>query len=170
MAPLNRMTVVAAAAALLVGFGGGWLVAKAPVPMQAASGPTAQPAGVTWPFFGKPRAAGAPRAAPPKPDGFAVWTTRVDTSGAEPLACVRMTRPLDPAASYGDFVQIAPELDRAPAVTARGDELCVGGGGFYGHRVTLLKGLKARTGETLAQNADVDFTFGEQPPYVGFSG
>jgi len=25
-------------------------------------------------------------------------------------------------------------------------------------------------GDTLAQNADVDFTFGDKPPYVGFAG
>ncbi|OYX36446.1 MAG: alpha-2-macroglobulin [Caulobacterales bacterium 32-69-10] len=169
MGPFNRASAVAAAAALLVGFGGGWLVAKAPAPTPAAGGKPAQ-TGFAWPFFGKIRDANAPRATPAKPAGFAVWTTRVDTTGPEPLACVRMTRPLDGSISYSDFVQITPELDRPPAVNARGDELCVGGGGFYGHRVTLLKGLKARTGETLAANADVDFTFGEQPPYVGFSG
>ena len=61
-------------------------------------------------------------------------------------------------------------MDHAPAVTAKGDELCVAGGGFYGHRITLLKGLPAKTGETLAANADVDFTFGDKPPYVGFQG
>ena len=166
---LDRTALVAAAAALAVGFGGGFLVAKAPAPQRAATG--AAPANsFAWPFFGKPRSADAPRAQPKKPDGFAVWTTRVDTSRAEPLACVRLTRPLDPRGSYGDFVQMTPEPDHPPAVTVQGDELCIAGGGFHGRRVTLLKGLRAADGETLAANADVDFTFGDQPPYVGFAG
>jgi uncharacterized protein YfaS (alpha-2-macroglobulin family) len=165
----NRTALISAAAALAVGFGGGFLVAKAPTgPTQATPGAAAP--GFAWPWFGKLRPANAPRGAPAKPEGFAVWTTRVDTTGAEPLACVRMTRPLDPAASYGDFVQITPSLDKPPAVSAKGDELCIGGGGFFGHRIILLKGLKAQTGETLAADAPVDFTFGEQQPYVGFAG
>ena len=127
---LDRTALVAAAAALAVGFGGGFLVAKAPAPQRAATG--AAPANsFAWPFFGKPRSADAPRAQPKKPDGFAVWTTRVDTSRAEPLACVRLTRPLDPRGSYGDFVQMTPEPDHPPAVTVQGDELCIAGGGFH---------------------------------------
>ncbi|HEY5006507.1 MAG TPA: MG2 domain-containing protein, partial [Caulobacteraceae bacterium] len=126
--------------------------------------------GVAWPFFGKPRAAGAARAAPPKPDGFAVWQQHIDTSQADPVACVQLTRPLDASKSYADYVLVSPDLGHAPAVSVRDDQLCVGGLGMIDHRVTLLKGLPDKAGDTLASNADVDFVFGEKPPYVGFAG
>ena len=169
--PSVPRSAVIAGVALLLGFGGGFLIAKAPDLRRASVGTDPAGSAFSWPLFGKIRPAGAPRGAPARPGGFAVWTTRVDTAGTEPLACVRMSRPLDPRSDYSDFVEITPALDTPPAVTVQGqDELCVRGGGFYGHRVTLLKGLKARTGETLAENADVDFTFGDQPPYVGFAG
>jgi hypothetical protein len=126
--------------------------------------------GSPWPFFGKPRSATAPRAAPPKPAGFAVWRSRIDTSRPDPLACVQMTRPLNPAKSYSDYVLVAPDVGHAPAVIVRNDELCVGGLGLTDHKVTLLKGLPAQSGETLAANADVDFTVSQKPPYVGFAG
>ena len=35
--------------------------------------------------------------------------------------------------------------------------------GFADRRLTLLKGLPAKGGETLAANADVDFVFGTNP-------
>jgi uncharacterized protein YfaS (alpha-2-macroglobulin family) len=169
--PTAPRSAVIAGVALLLGFGAGFLIAKAPDLRRASVGADAASGAFSWPLFGKLRPAGAARATAARPEGFAVWTTRIDTAGTEPLACVRLTRPLDPQADYSDFIEITPALDTPPAVTVQGeDELCVRGGGFYGHRITLLRGLKARTGETLAANADVDFTFGDQPPYVGFAG
>ena len=169
----QKILAAAVAAALLLGLGGGFLIGKNShgTPHAATAANVArQETGFLWPFFGHPRSATAPRAGQKKPDGFAVWTTRMDTSHAQPVACIRMTRPLDPSKSYADFVLISPELGGAPAVAARGDELCVGGMGLADHRVTLLKGLPAQSGETLAANQDVDFTFGDKPPYVGFAG
>jgi uncharacterized protein YfaS (alpha-2-macroglobulin family) len=81
-----------------------------------------------------------------------------------------MTRPLDPSRSYGDFVQVQPDLGHGPAASVRGDELCIAGAGFDSHRFNLVKGLRARSGETLAENADVDFTFGDKPPSIAFAG
>jgi len=52
----------------------------------------------------------------------------------------------------------------------RGDSLCLGGIGFADRHITLLKGLPDKAGDTLAGNADVDFAFGDKPPYVGFAG
>jgi uncharacterized protein YfaS (alpha-2-macroglobulin family) len=171
---IQKMAAIAAAAALIVGFGGGFLLAKGMDHRLGGHGPNGAVAqadqGISWPFFGRPRSASAPRAGVPKPKGFAVWKTRVDSSSLQPLACVQMTRALDPQASYSDFVMVSPETSGSPAVRVRNDEICVGGLGFTDHRVTLLKGLKAKSGETLAANADVDFTFGERPPYVGFAG
>jgi uncharacterized protein YfaS (alpha-2-macroglobulin family) len=163
---LSRAVVAVAAVGVVIAFSAGVVIGKLTSNRQAG---VAQQS-FAWSLFGKPRAAGAARPAAPKPDGFAVWTTRVDTSQAEPLACVRMTRPLDPSRSYGDFVQVQPDLGHAPAVSVRGDELCIAGTGFDSHRFTLLKGLRARSGETLAENADVDFTFGDKPPSIAFAG
>ncbi len=165
----DRGALVVAAATLVLGFGGGFLTAKVlphnAKPIQAAD------SGFNWPFFGKPRAASARRAGEQRPADFAVWTTRVETAGAEPLACIRMSRPLNPERSYSDFVQVMPDPGHPAAVTVKApDELCVAGGGFFGHRITLLKGLPGRNGDVLAANADVDFEFGEKPPYVGFQG
>ena len=171
---LRSPVVAVGAAALIVGFGGGVLATKAGEmgwfgggkSGVVASAPKAQP----WSLFGKPRGANAPRRGIPKPDGFAVWQSRIDSSGAEPMACVRMSKALDPSKAYADFVLLSPDLGRQPAVRVKGDELCVGGMGFTDHRVTLLKGFPAKGGETLGANADVDFTFGDKPPYVGFAG
>ncbi|HEX7759717.1 MAG TPA: alpha-2-macroglobulin [Caulobacteraceae bacterium] len=168
---MNRSLVAAAIAALVVGFGGGFLVAKGvDGAFRGHPGVAASPGASLWSLFGKPRSADAPRRGIPKPEGFAVWKTRMDTSGAQPLACVEMSKPLDPSKSYSDFVLVSPDLGHAPAVTAKDDELCIGGVGFADRRITLLKGLPGAGGQTLADNADVDFTFGEKPPYVGFAG
>lgn len=166
MAGFDRTTIAAAVAGVAVAFGAGVITGKV-LPSHPKTGGEQ---GFEWPFFGKPRDPHAARPATPKPDGFAVWTTRVDTSRPDPLACVRMTRPLDPSKSYSDFVQVQPDLGHAPAVSVHDDELCIAGTGFDSHRFTLLKGLPARTGETLADNADVDFTFGDKPPSIAFAG
>jgi uncharacterized protein YfaS (alpha-2-macroglobulin family) len=161
--------LAAVIAAVIVAFGGGFLLAKGVDGRLFQHAPAGQ-ALAYWPFFGHPRAADAPRQGEVKPDGFAIWKTRLDTSGPDPLACVQMTRELDPSKSYGDFVLVSPDLGHAPAVTAKGDTLCVGGVGFTDRQVTLLKGLPSKDGETLAANADTSFTNGDKPPYVGFAG
>jgi len=167
---MNRNLLVAAIAALVVGFGGGFLLAKGVDGTLGFHAPAKTPGASLWSMFGHPRDANAPRRGIPKPEGFAYWKQRIDTSGAQPLACIEMSKPLDPAKSYGDFVLVSPDLGHAPAVTARGDELCIGGLGFSDRKITLLNGLPGANGETLANNVDVDFTFGEKPPYVGFAG
>ncbi|MCC7266108.1 MAG: alpha-2-macroglobulin family protein [Caulobacteraceae bacterium] len=171
---MNRNMVLAAIGTLIVGFGGGFVTAKGVDGLfgggKGASASTDSVKGFSWSLFGKPRSAGAPRRGVPKPEGFAVWRTRIDTAGAAPRACVEMSKPLDPQKSYADFVLVSPDLGAPPAVTVKDAELCVAGIGFHDRRVTLLKGLPGRGGETLAANADVDFTFGEKPPFVGFAG
>jgi uncharacterized protein YfaS (alpha-2-macroglobulin family) len=174
---MDRKLVVAAVAAVaLAAFGAGagtmrWLDSHHPAGPAGSVAETAR--GLAWPFFGHPRAAGAPRAGAPKPAGFAFWRSRIDTSKPDPVACAELTRPLDPTKAYADYVLVSPDLGHPPAVSVNPDnpeELCVGGLGLADHRVTLLKGLPARGGETLEANADVDFVFTEKPPYVGFAG
>ena len=167
----SKMPGLMAAGLVIAAFGGGVLSAKgvdwlAKPAAESAAAPGAQ----GWSLFGKPRDAKAARRGIPKPEGFAVWRHRIDTSANQPAACIELTRALDPAKSYADYVLISPDLGGTPAVTVKGSELCIGGTGFADRRVTLLKGLPAKTGETLAANADVDFTFGERPPFVGFAG
>ena len=170
--PGGRQTILAAVGLLVAGFGGGFLTARLIAPHPAATAPQVAPASSAfdWPLFGKPRAADAPRAAVQKPEGFAVWTTRLDTQSGSPRACIRMSRPLDPAKSYGDFVTVSPELGHPAAVTVAGDELCVAGVGYDGRTITLLRGLPAQGGETLQANEDVAFQAGSKPVYVGFAG
>ena len=166
----QKILAAAVAAALVFGLGFGYLLGHGGRhPGQQAS-VAHQETGFSWPFFGHPRSASAPRPGDKKPDGFAVWKWRIDTSHAQPVDCIRLTRPLDPAKDYADFVLVSPEIQGAPAVAARGDELCVGGLGLAARRITLLKGLPAAGGEVLAANQDVDFTSGDKPPYVGFAG
>lgn len=166
----TRAPGLIAAGVILAAFGGGFLTAKGIEGLGKPQVAAVEPGAQGWSLFGKPRGANAPRRGIPKPEGFAVWRSRIDTSKAEPMACVELTRPLDPARSYADFVLVSPDLGHSPAVSAKGSELCVAGVGFADRRLTLLKGLPAKGGETLAANADVDFVFGEKPPYVGFAG
>lgn len=169
----RRLPAVWAVGLVAAAFGGGALTATAldgVLPDRGSDAVTGEPAGQGWSLFGKPRAKDARRAVPPRPEGFAVWRSRIDSSGPDPKACIEMSRTLDPARAYGDFVMVSPELPAKPAVQVKGSELCVAGIGFTDRTVTLLKGLPARGGETLAQNADVPFSFGEKPPFVGFAG
>jgi hypothetical protein len=166
----NRPLVLAAVGVLAVGFGGGFVAAKVSEHLHL---PGFFKEGGFVNHFGKPRDAHAKRAGLPKPKGFAVWRERVDTTGAAPKACVEFSRPLDPSKDYADFVLVSPDPGRPPAATVNPRnkaELCLTGLGFYDRRVTFLKGLPGRGSDKLAANADVDFTFGEKPPYVGFAG
>jgi len=180
---LSPTVAVVAAAMLALAFGGGYVAATTGIFTGGKSGPEGSvatvekngrsPGALAWNLFGKPRGANAPRRGIPKPDGFAVWRTRLDTSASEPKACVEMSRELDAAKSYSDYVLVSPDLGGTPAVSVnpkKTTELCIAGMGFDDRRVTLLKGLPGKGNDKLASNADVDFTFGEKPPYVGFAG
>jgi uncharacterized protein YfaS (alpha-2-macroglobulin family) len=169
----RRFPAVWAAGLVLAAFGGGVLTAGAldgVLPGGAPAAVSGEPAAEGWSLFGRPRAKDARRPGPARPEGFAVWRSRIDSSGPDPKACIEMSRTLDPAKAYGDFVLVSPELSTKPAVQVKGSELCVAGIGFTDRTITLLKGLPSRGGETLAQNAEVPFAFGEKPPYVGFAG
>ncbi|MBL8555872.1 MAG: alpha-2-macroglobulin family protein [Phenylobacterium sp.] len=169
----KRQTSLAVAGLVALAAFGGGVAATVAVngfgrPTVAAAGDPS--AGPSWGLFGKPRGADARRRGVPKPAGFAVWTSRFDVAGNEPRACIRMSQALDAARSYGDYVTVSPALANRPAVTVKGDELCVGGIGFVDRTVTLLKGLPGVGGAKLARNYEVAFASSEKPPYVGFAG
>jgi len=96
----GRWTAAVAAGVVLAAFAAGVGVGR-----LSGSGERTSPSAVAasggdiWSLFGKLRPANAPRAGVKKPDGFVVWTSRLDTRGASPAACVRMTEPLDPRKS-----------------------------------------------------------------------
>jgi uncharacterized protein YfaS (alpha-2-macroglobulin family) len=81
-----------------------------------------------------------------------------------------MSRPLDASRGYGDFVSVSPNLGHPAAVTVNGDELCVADVGYIARTITLMRGLPAASGETLADNVSVAFVPGSKPVYVGFAG
>jgi uncharacterized protein YfaS (alpha-2-macroglobulin family) len=170
----NRTLIAGAAAVLISGFCVGFLTAKATNGAHGGGAVAAADAGLldgpATGLFGKPRDKNARRASDVKPAGFGVWKTKLDTSGDTPKACIQFSKDLDPSKPYGDYVVVSPALSSAPAVAAKGDQLCVSGFGFTDRRITLLKGLPGKGSDKLAANKDVDFTFGEKPPYVGFAG
>ncbi|ESQ85706.1 alpha-2-macroglobulin [Asticcacaulis sp. AC466] len=168
----NRTLIAGAAAVLIAGFGIGFLTdhalsSNAREKTAAAAGEIGKPA---TGLFGKVRDKNAPRAGDRKPDGFDVWKQTLDTSGASPKACVQFSKPLDASKPYGDYVVVSPALPSAPAIAVKNDTLCVSGFGFNDRRITLLKGLPGKGSEQLKENRDLDFSFGEKPPYVGFAG
>src|SRR5689334_20129872 len=105
---MNRNMIAVVVAAVLAAFGGGFLVAKGVDGAFGGHGATHGSGASPWSMFGHPRGANAPRAGVPRPEGFAIWQTRLDTSGAAPSACIQMSRELDPSKSYADFVMVAP--------------------------------------------------------------
>lgn len=166
-----RISAPAAAGVAAGAFVAGLIVAAAlTVGPHAKTNQAWASAGGPWSLFGKPRAAGAARPVPAKPEGFAVWRTRIDATGSEPLACIEFSRTLNPEASYNNFLEVAPNNNVKVSARVKGSELCVGGLGFLDHKIIVLKGLSALNGEKLAANAEVAFEFGAKPPYVGFAG
>ena len=87
----GRRLALAIGAVVLVAFGAGFGLARLTSSPASSSAAAANPGDVAWSLFGKPRPADAPRAAPKKPDGFTVWTSRLDSRGTAPSACIRMT-------------------------------------------------------------------------------
>ncbi|MGA9659076.1 MAG: alpha-2-macroglobulin [Asticcacaulis sp.] len=166
----NRTLIAGAAAVLIAGFGIGFLTSHAMNNRPETSAGAALTTEPATGLFGKVRAKNAPRAGDARPAGFAVWHQNLDTSDASPKACIEFSRPLDPAKPYSDYVVVSPALPSAPAISVKDATLCVGGLGFTDRRITLLKGLPGKGQDALKANTDLDFAFGEKPPYVGFAG
>ncbi|MEM1086328.1 MAG: alpha-2-macroglobulin [Pseudomonadota bacterium] len=92
-----------------------------------------------------------------------------DTSGDLPKACLVFSAPLDPAADYSVFVDLSGDTE--PAYEINGEQLCLNGLSFSSsYTATLREGLPADDGRELGREEDVQVSFEDRPPYVGFRG
>jgi alpha-2-macroglobulin len=107
-----------------------------------------------------------PAAAP-----FRFHQVSIDTSGDAPQACFHFTEALDPRAEahYGDYLAVDPAL--TPAIRARGNDLCLAGLAYgTDYKVTLRKGLPARSGARTEQDETIEVSLGDRPSAVALSG
>ncbi|MEM1390086.1 MAG: alpha-2-macroglobulin, partial [Pseudomonadota bacterium] len=94
---------------------------------------------------------------------------RPDTSGDLPKACLVFSAPLDADADYSIFVELTGDLE--PAYEINGEQLCLNGLSFSAsYTATLLEGLPDEDGRELSREEDVQISFEDRPPYVGFRG
>ena len=154
---LNRLGAVAVLLAVVLG-------------ACSQSGPDASPGepnrqGVEL----RDRSAGARRPEPEYPDRFDYLRYRIDVAGSQPSACFVFSQALDPQTDYSPFIELDPATNVALRVD--GSSLCLGGLSFgQTPDVTLLAGLPAADGDTLASSETTRIEFGDRPAYVGFSG
>ncbi len=134
---------------------------RAPPKPGAADGATASLA-----------AAAAPPAAeePVSPD-FSFRHLVMNTAGDAPEACLRFSQRLLAAAEahYADYLSITPSIH--PAVTVRGEQLCLAGLG-YGteYAVKMLRGLPGSGGMRLAADETVQVSLGDREKLVDIAG
>jgi hypothetical protein len=92
-----------------------------------------------------------------------------DTTGDLPKACLVFSAPLDPETDYSVFVDMSEGVE--PAYEINGEQLCLNGLSFAAsYTATLLEGLPAEDGRELLREEDVQLSFEDRPPYVGFRG
>ncbi|MGE3867861.1 MAG: alpha-2-macroglobulin, partial [Hyphomonadaceae bacterium] len=116
------------------------------------------------------RDANAPRAGVERPDGMALMNVRIDTSTAQPRACLEFSQPLATSGvNLADFITMTPT---APVqVEASETLLCLAGLPFEPDReVTIRRGLPSTTGQRTARDETFTLSFGDRPAYVGFVG
>lgn len=101
--------------------------------------------------------------------GFNITENRVESDIALPRVCIEFNGDLVPAGvDYGTYVSL-PQTTLA--VTAQDRSICVEGvehGARYA--ITLRKGLPAKSGEKLAQDATVDVYIRDRSPQISFPG
>lgn len=155
---IDRNIIIAALVALFVGLGAGLTLA------QLGGGASQAP-------FERIRSEQAARPQEIAPGEMQLVNVRVDTSGEQPRACLEFSRDLqaDGSVRYADYVRIEPSA-RAE-FSAAGKLLCIAGLPFEPERaVTLLSGLPAADGQSLAREESFTLSFGDRPSFVGFVG
>ena len=100
---------------------------------------------------------------------FVYFRYAPDTSGEQPRACLVFSKPLNPDTDYSTYIEMRPAV--RPAYDVDGRELCLEGLDFArSYTATILEGLPSAEGETIEREEDVQISFEDRPPYVGFSG
>ena len=102
---------------------------------------------------------------------FAFRRLEIDTTKAQPEACLVFTRYLDQSGHthYEDYLSIDPET--RIVVRALDQRLCIAGLSFNStYNVTLKKGLPAKTGEKLTEAETVAVELRDKPSLVRFAG
>jgi uncharacterized protein YfaS (alpha-2-macroglobulin family) len=92
-----------------------------------------------------------------------------DTSDSLPKACLVFSEPLDPDADYSIYAPMDGDVEVAYSVN--GEQLCLNGLSFAAsYTLTLTEGLPSEDGDELGREEEVQISFEDRPPYVGFSG
>lgn len=92
-----------------------------------------------------------------------------DTSDSLPKACLVFSESLDPNADYSIYAPMDGNVDVAYSVN--GQQLCLNGLSFASsYTLTLTEGLPSEDGDELGREEEVQISFEDRPPYVGFSG
>ena len=102
---------------------------------------------------------------------FSFRRLEVDTTKAQPEACLVFTRQLDQSGRthYEDYLSIDPET--RTVVRALDERVCIAGLSFNNtYTVTLKKGLPDKAGEKLAEGETVAVELRDKPSLVRFSG
>jgi hypothetical protein len=100
---------------------------------------------------------------------FAYVRYAPDTSDALPKACLVFSESLDPNVDYSIYAPMDGNVDVAYSVS--GQQLCLSGLSFASsYTLTLTEGLPSEDGDELGREEEVQLSFEDRPPYVGFSG
>ncbi|HWA22794.1 MAG TPA: alpha-2-macroglobulin [Caulobacterales bacterium] len=162
---MNRNIVFAAALALVVGLWSGFVLARS----GGGSGPGR--IGEIVAAGGAPRSANAPRPPGPSYAGMAFVRLRIDTTTAQPKACLEFSKDLstDPQIRYADYIGVEPAASMATEVV--GNQLCLAGLPYETDRtLTIREGLPSKDGQKTTRDETATLTFGDRPAFVGFAG
>lgn len=102
-------------------------------------------------------------------DQFSYVRYAPDTSDSLPKACLVFSEPLDPDVDYSIYAPFDGSVEVAYSVN--GEQLCLNGLSFASsYTLTLTEGLPSEDGDELGREEEVQISFEDRPPYVGFSG
>ncbi|MEM9053982.1 MAG: alpha-2-macroglobulin family protein, partial [Pseudomonadota bacterium] len=100
---------------------------------------------------------------------FAYVRYAPDTSDSLPKACLVFSEPLDEDVDYAIYAPMDDGVEVAYDVN--GQQLCLNGLSFASsYTLTLTEGLPSKDGDELGREEEVQISFEDRPPYVGFSG
>jgi hypothetical protein len=163
----NRITIISACVALLVGLWGGAVMGRVSTGAPAFEF-------VQLGSIGRgerARSADAPRAGVAAVEGMAFIRLRTETDAEQPRACLEFSQPLsvDANINYADYLIVEPSVTFQTDVS--GPLLCLSGLPLEPERqVTLRAGVPSQSGERTETDETFTLTFGDRPAYVGFAG